>query len=314
MGPRQSTDQFVTLVRDLLALPRETTWIEDKVDNDDPSMIGERLSALANSAALDDRPRGYLIWGVRDGDRSLAGTAFRPYETKVGNEDLENWLLRLLTPQIFFMFHEMVLDDTKIVVLEVGRATSQPVKFKGVEYVRVGSYTKKLHDHPDHERRLWRVFERSSFEECGALEHATSAEALSLLDYPSYFDLMEVPLPEGRTGILDALASDRLIMPLHADSWAVSNLGAALFARHLDQFPSLRRKAVRVIQYRGSSRLETVKEQVETRGYANGFESLVSYISNLLPSNEVVGQALRRTVRMYPDLALRELVANALIH
>jgi ATP-dependent DNA helicase RecG len=34
----------------------------------------------------------------------------------------------------------------------------------------------------------------------------------------------------------------------------------------------------------------------------------------LVPDNEVIGKALRRSVPMYPELAVRELVANALIH
>ena len=38
------------------------------------------------------------------------------------------------------------------------------------------------------------------------------------------------------------------------------------------------------------------------------------YINNLLPRNEVIGQALRRNVPMYPELAVRELVVNAIIH
>jgi predicted HTH transcriptional regulator len=33
-----------------------------------------------------------------------------------------------------------------------------------------------------------------------------------------------------------------------------------------------------------------------------------------LPQNEQIGQAMRREVRMYPEIAVRELVANALIH
>jgi len=33
-----------------------------------------------------------------------------------------------------------------------------------------------------------------------------------------------------------------------------------------------------------------------------------------LPSNEEIGKAFRKEVRMYPEIAIRELVANALIH
>src|SRR5207249_3136771 len=77
---------------------------------------------------------------------------------------------------------------------------------------------------------------------------------------------------------------------------------------------SLRRKAIRVIQYRGTSRIETLKEQVGAKGYAPGFEVLIGFVNGLLPSNEVISQALRKTVPIFPELAVRELVANALIH
>ena len=86
------------------------------------------------------------------------------------------------------------------------------------------------------------------------------------------------------------------------------------FAKRLDDFHSLRRKAIRVIHYRESSRMETLKEQVGVKGYACGFEGLIGFINGLLPSNEVIKQALRKTVPRFPDLAVRELVANALIH
>jgi len=92
------------------------------------------------------------------------------------------------------------------------------------------------------------------------------------------------------------------------------NLGAILFAKKLGEFRSLRRKAVRVIAYRDNSRVETIREQEGAKGYASGFEGLIGYINSLLPSNEVIEQAFRRTVPMYPELAVRELVANALIH
>ena len=50
------------------------------------------------------------------------------------------------------------------------------------------------------------------------------------------------------------------------------------------------------------------------KGYAVGFEGLIEYINNILPSNEVIEKAFRKTIKMYPELAIRELVANAIIH
>ena len=70
-----------------------------------------------------------------------------------------------------------------------------------------------------------------------------------------------------------------------------------------------------MIAYKGHGRAEgAVREQEDGRGYAAAFEGLVGFINGLLPSNEVMGQALRKSVPMYPELAIRELVANALIH
>ena len=34
----------------------------------------------------------------------------------------------------------------------------------------------------------------------------------------------------------------------------------------------------------------------------------------MLPTNEVIGQALRKDVPMFPELAVRELISNTIIH
>lgn len=121
-------------------------------------------------------------------------------------------------------------------------------------------------------------------------------------------------MPVGRDAILGALAADRLIERVDGGRWNIVNLGAILFARHLADFGRLQRKAVRVIAYRGNSRIHTVREQEEMRGYAVAFENLIAYINGMLPSNEVIGQALRKSVPVFPELAIRELVANAIVH
>ncbi len=96
--------------------------------------------------------------------------------------------------------------------------------------------------------------------------------------------------------------------------YQIRNLGAILFAKDLNQFDTISRKAIRVIFYKGNNRVSTIKEQSDIKGYAVGFEKLIQYLDEQLPSNEVIDKALRKRVSMYPLLAVRELVANALIH
>ena len=314
MNPPRAARHYVELARALCRPGGEAEWVEYKRNNTDPVEIGEYISALANAAALNDRPHGYLLWGVEDRTGKPVGTAFDPNAAKKGNEPLEAWLLRLLEPKIHFRFHAVEIDGERIVIGEIDRATSVPVRFKGVDYVRVGAVKKPLKDAPERERALWQVFERTPFESGVAREKLSVDEVLGLLDYPVYFRLLDVPTPPTRNGIVAALTADRLIRRNEASGWDIFNLGAILLARNLDDFPALKRKTVRVIQYSGAGKSETIREQVGKKGYAAGFEGLIDYIDTLLPSNEAIEEALRKTVSMFPRIAVRELVANMLIH
>jgi predicted HTH transcriptional regulator len=135
-----------------------------------------------------------------------------------------------------------------------------------------------------------------------------------MLNYPAYFELLNLGLPADKTGILQRLSEDGMISRCDGGFWNISNLGAILFAKKLDDFKHLKRKAVRVIVYKGNGRHETTREQDGIKGYAAGFEGLIGFINDLLPANEVIGKALRKEVPMYPELAVRELVVNAIIH
>lgn len=314
MTGNRGNDYLVGLVQELCKMPKETEWLEFKLNMRTPREIGEYISALSNAAALAGKNRGYMIWGVRDEDHAILGTQFDPNTERKGNEELESWLLRLLKPRIDFRFFEITMRERHVVMLEIDRATQHPVAFSGVEYVRVGSNKKKLREFPEKERALWRLFDHAYFEDGIAAERVSADEVLLKIDYPAYFDLLESPLPDGRAAILEALRNDGLVLPCEAGGFNITNLGAILFAKRLGDFPRLRRKAIRVIQYRGKDRTETLREQVGEKAYANGFEGLLAFINGLLPTNEIVGQALRQTVPMFPPLAVRELVANALIH
>jgi predicted HTH transcriptional regulator len=309
-----SRDQLLHLIPEFTALPAETEWLEFKVGNTDPKMIGERISALANSARIVGRDFGYLIWGIEDEVHRIVGTTFDPEIARKGNESLQSWLAHMINPQVHFEFETVQVHNIRVVVLTIEPASFEPVKFSGTAYVRVGPTTHQLSKYPDRERRLWRAFDQRGWEGGVAKERLSADDILMLLDYPTYFQLLAQPLPENRKGILEALTFDGLISQMAGTGWKVTNLGAILLARKLTDFPSLGRKALRVIRYSGANRLATTKEQVGGKGYAAGFEGLIEYVNAFFPPNEAIGVALRTTTPLYPPVAIRELIANALIH
>lgn len=307
-------EEFESCIQSLTSLPKETEWVEWKQNYVNPEDIGEYISALSNSAALYRKNAGFLIWGVEDDTHKIVGTSFEPRAEKVKGQELENWLSTQLTPRIDFQIIEGLIEGLPVVLFQIQPAAYQPVRFKDAEFIRVGSYKKRLRDHPEKERALWTLFAEEPFEKGIAAPNVNSDDVIALLDYSKYFRLVAAPLPDNRQAIIDKLIAEKIIVQRSADRFDITNVGAILFAAKLDAFDRLSRKAMRVIIYDGVNRTKTKREQTGGRGYAVGFEGMIKYINDQLPQNEMIGQALRREVRMYPEIAIRELVANALIH
>ena len=192
-------------------------------------------------------------------------------------------------------------------------AQHTPVRWKEASYIRVGSYTKRLNDYPEKERSLWLQLSQQKFEAQIAVQNVSDDEVLALLDYDAYYRLTQQSLPTVKSGILERLAKEKMVVPC-LDRFDITNFGAILFARRLSEFEALERKAVRVIDYSGSSRIKGGKEYIADTGYAAVFEPLIAYIKSRLPNNTYIADALRVETEVYPSIAIRELVANAIIH
>ena len=304
-----------SIVEEVRMNPSELPWVEFKSNNNTPEMIGEYISALANTAALFNQEHAFMIWGIDDITHDIVGTKFIPSLTKVGNQGLDLWISTQLEPQVQFYFHSAEIHNKEVVLLEIGRALTSPVKFKGIDYIRIDSSKKKLKDYPDTERELWSVFSKTPFENLIAMENVSGDFVIRELDYSAYFEMLSLDLPSDKEKILEALKEDGMISKCETGNYNITNMGAVLFAKRMSDFPSLSRKAVRVIRYEGCDRISAAsKEQISGKGYANGFEGLIEYINSLLPDNEVLGKAIRKVVPMYPEIAVRELIANAIIH
>jgi len=311
-----SPQRLIDLINDLLSHGSETSWVEFKHNNADPNMIGVRISALANAARLADQHMAYILWGIEDQTRNIVGTSFDPETPQIGNQVPAMWYAQRLSPSISFQFHVVQHTETRLVLLEIPAATSVPVSFSHEPYIRIGSATPKLADHPERYQALLEAMRPYAWEHGIALQYVTSDTVLELIDYTQYFRLTRQPLPDNRAGILERLQADQIIIPDVGGRWNVTNLGAILFATDITKFnPALARKAIRFVAYAGSNRAATVTHRHDgQKGYANGFEGLMGFINVLLPKNEHIGRALREDRPLFPELALREVVANALIH
>ena len=315
-GGGTADTRTAALIDDLRKLPAETSWVEFKENNTDPQMIGKLISALSNAARQTDQHFAYLIWGVRDEDHAVAGTSFEPTRQMQQGQPLELWLGQRLQPDIAFSFRSVHHDGARLVLLEIPAAGTSPVEFERIAYIRIGSATPRLSDHPERLKALWAKLQPYVWESGDTVQFLTGDEVLARLNYPVYFELMGQPLPDNRNGIFDRLVADRLVRKDVGGHWNITNLGAILFARRLGEFPpAIARKAVRLVAYDGLNRAATVTHRLDGhKGYASGFDGLRDHIDGLLPQNERIGKAFREAVPLYPSIAIRELIANALIH
>jgi predicted HTH transcriptional regulator len=308
-----SVQELIELLKRLQNLSKECEWVEFKENNSNPQEIGEYLSALSNSACYHKKEYAYLVYGVEDATHKLVGTDFYPLKTKIGNQELENWLATQLNPRIDFNISDFDVDGKHFAIFCVSATRNTPVSFRGEYYIRIGSYKKRLDDHPERERKIWHVEKQYVFENEIAKENVSEDDILNLINYPKFFELLKLPLPDNRKGILDRMLQEKIITK-HEYGYNIKNIGALLFAKNMDDFDSIARKTVRIIFYNGINRIKTIKEQSIQNGYAVGFEELIKYLDDNLPANEVIDKALRKKICEYPIVAIRELTANALIH
>ncbi|MBR4837732.1 MAG: putative DNA binding domain-containing protein [Bacteroidales bacterium] len=302
------------LVDHLVSLSKESETVEFKENFHSKEEIGERISALSNSACLHNLPYSYLLFGIENNTHQIIGTSFYSKQKMVGNEELEVWLLNRLNPRIDFQCFDFEYDTgINIALYKIPATENVPVKFLNVGYIRVNSSTRKLIDYPEKEKQIWKNELTDKFLLNIAIKNITLTDIPQYLSTETYFDLMHLPYPSNLQNVATRLSEESIISE-YDGQYAITNLGTLLLAKNLQDFSSLSRKAVRVIKYKGNNKVETERDTISNKGYALGFTSLIDWVNGQLPANEEIGKSLRKDVRMYPEIAVRELIANCIIH
>lgn len=302
------------LLNRLLEEPTESAWLEFKVNNKDPREIGEYVSALANSAMLAGRDRAFLVFGIEDRTRSKVGTELRLQQLKHGNEDFTNWLARMVEPRVLIEVLDFVCDGLTYSVVAIEPSYERPVKFAGTEFVRIGENKKKLAEFPEHERALWIATGRRRFETAVASSNVTAHDVFATLDPDPIYDLTGEPKPNNPQEIVRKMVDAGFLLDNLEGRFDITNLGAIILARDVTVFPSIAGKTVRIVKYAGRDKSRSDFEQEGKKGYAVGFTGMMRFLMERLPKDERYIDGVRRMVPHFPETAVREVIANALIH
>lgn len=309
------SDLIESLARSLIKEPKENEWLEFKKDNANAKMIGEDISALANGAALLQREQAYMVWGIDDASHNPVGTKFSPYDKFQGNQELISWLHGMLSDNADFIFQETSINNHRIVILTIKAAIQYPVAFQKYAFIRDGSYTKRLSEQASLQTQLWNRLRNEKFELTKSLTNLKIDEIENKIDTRTYFDKLSIETPSLLSDRIKHLERDQIIKHQDNQLYSITNFGAILLAKNINDFPSITRKEVRVVRYKGNNRNEISISRTFEQGYAVCISDVLKYIDALLSSSEPInGTGERVIIRHYPPIALRELLINALIH
>lgn len=298
----------INLLRDsLYPIPSELNEIDWKSGlSSKTDRVAQHLCAFSNQAG-----GGYFVFGVND-NASMFSVAKEEADDnirKIGNIARNN-----LVQPILIQHATETVNGYSLLFVHVPESADKPTYMRGGTiydtYRRSAGQTVKMTR--QEVKQLIAEAHGISFDEQIAHEQASADEVLNLLNYDCYFQLSGRSFPENKTAILDMLANEKFIIK-QGDKWGITNLGALLFARDLTHFNGLEYKTLRIVLYTGKNRIEAYPEQNFKEGYACGFEHFVQFIMERT-SIEVIDKALRQRKETYPEQAIREFLANALIH
>lgn len=281
--------------------PTETQVLEFK----EAKNSYDREKLCEYSVAIANEGGGHLILGVADKPpRAVVGSQAFPNLADLVNEVFQRVGFRIEAEAVAH-------PDGRVVVFTI------PSRPKGTAYHLAGRYLMRSGSALTSmsEDRLRAVFAEGAPDwlEEPALREIDAQGVIDRLDTQAFFELMKLPYPTDRAGVLARLIEQRLIDQIDGH-YSIRRIGGLLLAKKLDDFPDLARKAPRVVVYTSNSKLETRIDQTGQRGYAVGFQGLVTFVLQQMPQNEIIENALRKKVKLLPENSVRELIANSLIH
>lgn len=267
----------------------------------------DKKNLLDYCVAIANERGGHLILGVKNGPppRDVVGTNAFQNPRKIAEQILDTLRFRVDVDEVSH-------PNGRVLVFSI------PSRPNGTACHHDGRYLMRSGEClvPMSQDQLRRIFDegKPDWMEEHARVDLTEDDVLELLAGEKYYRLLRSPYPRDNYAVVERLVGDGLVDHLPSGKFAIRRIGALLLANQMSEFPELSRKPVRVAVYTGKSKLEPKLTQIGAKGYAVGFQGLVSFVMAQIPQNEIIRNALRTESKLVPDEVIRELIANAIIH
>lgn len=285
----------------------ELDWKETISPNN--SKLCQHISAFSNMPG-----GGFFVFGVKNNTREVIGIS-----TEEANNIVDKFASLCrdgVEPLVSIDYSIEEYQNKEILIIYIKENAIKPVFLHGKtledSYIRSGGTTRIA---SRQEVGAMMLNSKSpTWEELHASKLLTEIEVISLLDFSKILELLEKPTPSDLKEIMKWLEDEKMLVNADGKGYYITNFGAITAAKDLKNFDGLIRKSIRLIKYEGKNKVGASKEFPGSKGYAIGFEALVEFIKGLLDDSEIIKNALRVDTSVYPDIALRELLANTLIH
>ena len=285
------------IVNELRSYDKEKEWFEFKENWFSPDELGEYISALSNSAAIEGRKFAYFVWGINDKTHKVVGTVF-DYEQDINHEPIKHYLRRKCSPDNNFDFEELMIEGKRVVLLTIPAAKTVPLSYARERYIRIGSSKENLRKYPEKEAYLFEVLRHGhpTLENTPSEYQNLTFEKLLIyygakgikLNPDTYKRNLSLYTEDGKYNLLAQLLSDNSHMP------------------------------VRVAIFSGKTKADNM---YSVREFGNqcllySLDDVLRYgdVLNIIQADETDRIVERKEVPLFENDAFREAVINAFVH